>query len=93
MPTNLAELERRLWDAADDLRANSGLKASEYGTPMLRSAFISRFSSSLISSGLAVAMGISWDCRGELRSSAGARNTVAKHRAPRHNALAAAFDP
>jgi type I restriction enzyme M protein len=40
MPTNLAELERRLWDAADDLRANSGLKASEYGTPVLGLIFL-----------------------------------------------------
>jgi type I restriction enzyme M protein len=40
MPPNLAELERRLWDAADDLRANSGLKASEYGTPVLGLIFL-----------------------------------------------------
>jgi type I restriction enzyme M protein len=40
MAPNLAELERRLWDAADDLRANSGLKASEYGTPVLGLIFL-----------------------------------------------------
>ncbi len=37
---DLAELERRLWDAADELRANSGLKASEYGTPVLGLIFL-----------------------------------------------------
>lgn len=40
MRTDLAELERRLWDAADELRANSGLKASEYGTPVLGLIFL-----------------------------------------------------
>jgi type I restriction enzyme M protein len=29
------ELEHRLWDAADELRANSKLEAFEYGTPVL----------------------------------------------------------
>ena len=28
-------LEQRLWDAADQFRANSGLKAQEYSTPVL----------------------------------------------------------
>lgn len=37
---DLAELEKRLWDAADDLRANSGLKSSEYGTPVLGLIFL-----------------------------------------------------
>jgi type I restriction enzyme M protein len=37
---NLDELERRLWDAADDLRANSGLKASEYAAPVLGLIFL-----------------------------------------------------
>ncbi|HNC16461.1 MAG TPA: type I restriction-modification system subunit M N-terminal domain-containing protein, partial [Solirubrobacterales bacterium] len=40
MQANLKELEDRLWDAADDLRANSGLKASEYGTPVLGLIFL-----------------------------------------------------
>src|SRR5512140_207443 len=31
---NFAELEKRLWDAADELRANSKLKSSEYSTPV-----------------------------------------------------------
>ena len=37
---DLAELEKRLWDAADELRANSGLKSSEYGTPVLGLIFL-----------------------------------------------------
>lgn len=40
MPVDLKELEERLWDAADELRANSGLKASEYGTPVLGLIFL-----------------------------------------------------
>ncbi len=40
MQADLAELEKRLWDAADELRANSGLKASEYGTPVLGLIFL-----------------------------------------------------
>jgi type I restriction enzyme M protein len=36
----LSELEDRLWDAADELRANSGLKASEYAAPMLGLIFL-----------------------------------------------------
>jgi type I restriction enzyme M protein len=31
----LAEIEARLWDAADNLRANSGLSSHEYSTPVL----------------------------------------------------------
>jgi len=37
---DLSELERRLWDAADELRANSGLKASEYSSPVLGLIFL-----------------------------------------------------
>jgi type I restriction enzyme M protein len=33
--TNTAALEKRLWDAADQFRANSGLKAQEYSAPVL----------------------------------------------------------
>ena len=40
MQPDLAELERRLWDAADELRANSGLKASEYSAPVLGLIFL-----------------------------------------------------
>jgi type I restriction enzyme M protein len=37
---DLSELEARLWDVADELRANSGLKSSEYGTPVLGLIFL-----------------------------------------------------
>jgi type I restriction enzyme M protein len=40
MQPDLTELENRLWDAADELRANSGLKASEYGAPVLSLIFL-----------------------------------------------------
>jgi type I restriction enzyme M protein len=40
MQPDLAELESRLWDAADELRANSGLKASEYASPVLGLIFL-----------------------------------------------------
>ena len=36
----LKKLERDLWSAADKLRANSDLKASEYGTPVLGLIFL-----------------------------------------------------
>jgi len=35
MPANTTELEKRLWAAADELRANSKLKSSEYSVPVL----------------------------------------------------------
>lgn len=34
------QLEKRLWDAADDFRANSGLKAQEYSGPILGLIFL-----------------------------------------------------
>ena len=33
-------IEARLWDAADELRANSKLKASEYSVPVLGLIFL-----------------------------------------------------
>ena len=33
-------LEKRLWDAADQFRANSGLKSQEYSTPVLGLIFL-----------------------------------------------------
>src|SRR3974377_396747 len=33
-------LERRLWDAADQFRANSGLKSQEYSAPVLGLIFL-----------------------------------------------------
>jgi type I restriction enzyme M protein len=35
-----ADIEKRLWDAADSLRSNSKLKASEYATPVLGLIFL-----------------------------------------------------
>src|SRR2546428_4620126 len=40
MPGNHNEIERRLWDAADELRANSKLKSSEYSIPVLGLIFL-----------------------------------------------------
>jgi len=36
----IAELEKRLWEVADELRANSDLKSSEYSTPVLGLIFL-----------------------------------------------------
>ena len=41
MPANTTELEKRLWGAADELRANSKLKSSEYSVPVLGLIFLS----------------------------------------------------
>jgi type I restriction enzyme M protein len=45
---DIQDIEDRLWDSADELRANSGLKASEYSIPVLGLIFLkyadSRFS-------------------------------------------------
>ena len=40
MPANTTDLEKRLWNAADDLRANSKLKSSEYSMPVLGLIFL-----------------------------------------------------
>ncbi|UCE18927.1 MAG: SAM-dependent DNA methyltransferase, partial [Gemmatimonadota bacterium] len=40
MPANNSEIEKRLWDAADELRANSKLKSSEYSVPVLGLIFL-----------------------------------------------------
>ena len=40
MPASVADVEGRLWDNADSLRANSGLRASEYSTPVLGLIFL-----------------------------------------------------
>lgn len=40
MPANTTELEKSLWDAADELRANSKLKSSEYSMPVLGLIFL-----------------------------------------------------
>jgi len=61
---DLPELERRLWDAADELRANSGLKASEYGTPVLGLIFL-RFADARFTA-----------ARGAIEAKASARRTI-----------------
>ena len=40
MPANNTEIEKRLWGAADELRANSKLKSSEYSVPVLGLIFL-----------------------------------------------------
>jgi len=40
MSTKLGEVEKRLWEAAEELRANSGLQASEYSAPVLGLIFL-----------------------------------------------------
>src|SRR5580693_8185824 len=40
MPANSTELEKRLWEAADEFRANSKLKSSEYSVPVLGLIFL-----------------------------------------------------
>src|SRR5439155_19204498 len=40
MPGNHNDIEKKLWDAADQLRANSGLKSAEYSTPVLGLIFL-----------------------------------------------------
>ena len=40
MATDLGELQRKLWETADQLQANSGLKASEYASPVLGLIFL-----------------------------------------------------
>jgi len=40
MPANHTDLEKTLWSAADELRANSKLKSSEYSVPVLGLIFL-----------------------------------------------------
>jgi type I restriction enzyme M protein len=40
MANNHSELEKRLWEAADDLRANSKLRSAEYSVPVLGLIFL-----------------------------------------------------
>jgi len=40
MPANHNEIEKRLWEAADELRANAKLKSSEYSVPVLGLIFL-----------------------------------------------------
>src|SRR5580704_3058550 len=40
MPANTTEIEKRLWESADEFRANSKLKSSEYSVPVLGLIFL-----------------------------------------------------
>ncbi len=40
MPVNTSEIEKRLWESADQLRANSNLSPSEYSVPVLGLIFL-----------------------------------------------------
>src|SRR5512143_3631916 len=40
MANNHSDIERRLWASADELRANSKLKSSEYSVPVLGLIFL-----------------------------------------------------
>ncbi len=40
MAANTTDLEKRLWDAGDQLSANSKLKSSEYSEPVLGLIFL-----------------------------------------------------
>ncbi len=40
MANNHSEVEKRLWASADELRANSKLKSSEYSVPVLGLIFL-----------------------------------------------------
>src|SRR5947209_1232073 len=40
VPANHTEIEKKLWASADDLRANSNLKSSEYSVPVLGLIFL-----------------------------------------------------
>src|SRR5690349_5776746 len=40
MPATLADIERKLWNSADEMRANSRLRSSEYSTPVLGLIFL-----------------------------------------------------
>ena len=40
LPTINNDVEKRLWEATDQLRANSKLKASEYSVPVLGLIFL-----------------------------------------------------
>ncbi len=40
LPTSINEIEKRLWASADELRANSKLKSSEYSVPVLGLIFL-----------------------------------------------------
>ena len=40
MSTNIKDLENRLWEAADHMRANSSLRLNEFAEPVLGLIFL-----------------------------------------------------
>ena len=50
MPANHTEIEKKLWASADELRANSHLKSSEYSSPSLVSSSCVSPTSALLTS-------------------------------------------
>ena len=63
MASDLAQIEQRLWTIADQLRANSGLKPSEYSRPILGLLFLRyadhRFTQ--VENGLKPKLGCHWN--------------------------------
>ena len=57
MATDLVELQNELWETADQLRANSGLKASEYASPVLGLIFLRYADERFAQAGAAVGPG------------------------------------
>ena len=53
MPTDITDIENKLWASVDELRANSRLKASEYSIPVLGLIFL-RFADSDHSLGMTI---------------------------------------
>ena len=66
MAANTTELEKRLWDAADQLRANSNLKSHEYSVPVLGLIFLRYADHKFI------------QAKAKLTSKSGGRRTIGK---------------
>jgi type I restriction enzyme M protein len=45
---NNNQIEKRLWDAADQMRANSKLKSSEYSIPVLTTDFFRKITTATL---------------------------------------------
>ncbi len=67
--TSNQTLEKRLWAAADQFRANSGLKAGQYSTPVLGLIFLR----------LAEARFAQWRCSSRRPARPRARGTINEH--------------
>ncbi|HEY5769823.1 MAG TPA: type I restriction-modification system subunit M N-terminal domain-containing protein [Terrimicrobium sp.] len=75
-------LEKRLWDSADQFRANSGLKAQEYSGPILGIIFL-RFAEARFAAQRAKLEKVSASSRRGSRMDATSRNNHWKTAAPR----------